>query len=229
MKDIITNTDKLNFISETIDLRKDNNLARDIILNLKETMRKNNLKGLSAPQLGYNKRIFCIRYGEDDIRTYCNPVIDKVIGLQLSREKCSSLPGREFIRIRHPEINVIFQNPLGKTLSQKLRGAAAYLFQHHMDHLDDLLLSDVGLEIDEQFDKATKEEQDELIAVYLDSIDVKAKEAKKLVDEDSELKQISDGTDFINQVKEGKVILGETVTESKKVDPNEIKEKLDGE
>mgnify|MGYP002520695907 CR=1 FL=1 len=228
MKKIITDAKKLNYMSDVIDLRKEGALARQIIVELKEVIRKKKLNALSAPQIGYDKRIFCIKYGEDDIRTYCNPMITKVTGMQLSREKCSSIPGKEFIRIRHPEIEVVFQNPLGKAVSQKLTGGASYLFQHHIDHLDNLLLSDVGLEIDEQFDKASKEEQDEVIAMYLDAIDMKAKEAKKIVEDTPELKSLSDGIDFMQQVKEGKIQLGDKVTVSKKIDPENIEENIDG-
>lgn len=228
MKKIITDARKLDYMSETIDLRKEGQLARQVILELKEVIRKKNLNALSAPQIGYSKRIFCIKYGKDDIRTYCNPVITKCTGLQLSRERCSSIPGKQFVRIRHPEIEVMFQNPLGKPIGQKIMGAAAYVFQHQVDHLDNLLLSDVGLEVDEMFDNASKEEQDEVIAAYLDSLDMKAKEAKKLVDDNPELKRISDGIDFMDQVREGKVKLGESVTVNKKLDPKEL-ESVNGE
>jgi hypothetical protein len=86
-------------------------------------------------------------------------------------------------------------------------GVAAKVFQHEMDHLDGLLLSDIGLEIDEMFDNATEEERMEVINMYLDSLDIKQKEIDKEIQEDEELKKISDGIDFMTKVQKGEVQL----------------------
>ena len=99
MKEIITDIDKLNEIGicDVIDTRKENELLRERIVNLKEVVRSQNLSILSAPQLGYDKRVFVINYN-GDIRTYVNPMIVNVKGLELSRETCPSLPGKEYIQ-----------------------------------------------------------------------------------------------------------------------------------
>jgi hypothetical protein len=87
----------------------------------------------------------------------------------------------------------MYQTPLGKIESKQFMGAAAKVFQHEMDHLDGLLLSDIGLEIDELFDNATEEERMEVINMYLDSLDIKQKEIdkyeEKLIDEERKLKE----------------------------------------
>lgn len=216
MAEIIKDESKLGLIADEIDLRKESKLAQKVIVELKETIRENNLKGLSAPQIGYNVRIFCIRYGNNDIRTYCNPIIARVKGITLSREKCASLPDKQFIRVRHPEISVVFQDPLSKIVEQKLYGAAAVQFQHEQDHLDGLLLSDVALEIDEEFDKATDEERKQVIDAYIDSLDLREKEAKKEVEDNTELKEISDGIEFMTAVSKGEVKLGKVIDLGKK-------------
>ena len=211
MKEIITDIDKLNEIGicDVIDTRKENELLREIIVNLKEVVRSQNLPSLSAPQLGYDKRVFVINYN-GDIRTYVNPMIVNVKGLELSRETCPSLPGKEYIRIRHNEIQVAYQTPLGKYESAKLFGLVAKVFQHEVDHLDGLLLCDVGLEVDEEFDKATDEERQEVINMYLDSLDMKQKQLEKEIQENKDLKQVSDAIDFMNGVREGTVKLQNT-------------------
>ena len=211
MKEIITDIDKLNEIGicDVIDTRKENELLREIIVNLKEVVRSQNLSSLSAPQLGYDKRVFVINYN-GDIRTYVNPMIVNVKGLELSRETCPSLPGKEYIRIRHNEIQVAYQTPLGKYESAKLFGLVAKVFQHEVDHLDGLLLCDVGLEVDEEFDKATDEERQEVINMYLDSLDRKQKQLEKEIQENKDLKQVSDAIDFMNGVREGTVKLQNT-------------------
>lgn len=212
MKEIITDVEKLSDRCEEIDTKKENALMREIILELKDTLRNTpNAVGLAAPQIGYNKRIFVINFS-GDLRSFVNPIITQVKGLTLSREGCLSIPGKEYIRPRHNDINVIYQTPLGKAESRRLIGRAAEVFQHELDHLDGLLLSDVGLEIDENFDKATEDERAEVIKAYMESLDLKQKEVEKRIEEDEELKKTSDAIDFMEKLQKGEVQLGESVS-----------------
>jgi peptide deformylase len=202
--DIIYDIEKLSIRADEIDVRKDNKEVRDITVALKNAVREHNLLSLSANQIGFNKRVFVINFN-GDLRTFVNPVITQVKGFELSRETCSSIPDKTFIRPRHNDIMVMYQTPLGKIESKQFMGAAAKVFQHEMDHLDGLLLSDIGLEIDEMFDNATDEERKQVINMYLDSLDIKQKEIDKEIQEDEDLKKISDGIDFMTKVQKGEV------------------------
>lgn len=202
--DIITDVEKLSIRADEVDVRKDNKEVREITVSLKNAVREHNLLSLSAPQIGIDKRIFVINFN-GDIRTFINPMITNVKGFELSRETCSSIPDKTFIRPRHNDIQVMYQTPLGKIESKQFMGAAARVFQHCIDHLDGLLLSDIGLEIDEMFDNATEEERTAVINMYLDSLDIRQKEVDKEIQEDKELKQIVDGIDFMEKVKKGEV------------------------
>ena len=218
VKEIITDLDKLSDRCDEIDVRKENQLMRDIILDLKQTLRENPTGvGLAANQIGYDKRIFIINFN-GDLRTFINPVISQVKGFTLNRESCLSLPGKSFIRPRHNEINVIYQTPLGKTESRKIVGLAAYVFQHELDHLDGLTLADIGLEVGEDFDKASEEEKNEVINAYLDSLDIKQKQVEKEIQEDETLKKTSDAINFIEKLQKGKVELGDQVSAKRKQD-----------
>lgn len=205
--DILTikkDIEKLSERAEEIDTRKDNKLVQEIVLALKNKIRERDLAALSAPQIGYNKRIFCINFN-GDIRTFINPIITAVKGFELSREKCSSIPKKEFIRPRHNNIDVCYMTPLGKIESRKFLGLAAKVFQHHMDHLEGLLLSDIGLEIDADFDKASEEEKQKIIDMYLDSLDIKRKDLNTEVEADPELKKTADAIDFMTKLQRGEV------------------------
>lgn len=189
-----------------IDTSSEGNLQREITLALKRTIEKENITALSAPAIGYDKRIFCIKF-DTEIKTFINPLVVKAEGIQLSREKCTSIPGKEFIVPRNTSLNVIYQRPMGKAESRQLVGLAAYVFQHEMQHLDGLLLSDFALEIDEDWDKASDEEKEEVIKYYLDSLDLKEKELDTEIKEDPELKQLSDAIDFMTSVYKGETKL----------------------
>lgn len=210
--DIIYDVEQLSVRADEVDVRKDNQSVRDIVVSLKKTVREHGLTSLTAPQIGINKRIFVINFN-GDIRTFINPMITSVKGLELSRETCSSIPGREFIRIRHNNIRVMYTTPLGKIEHKPFLGAAAMVFQHCVDHLDGLLISDVGLEVDEMYDNATDEERQEVINMYLDSLDIKQKEVEQEIQADDELKKIAEGIEFMEKVGKGEVQL-ETIPES---------------
>ena len=200
------NNEKLLSRSDEINTTENGNLQREITAALKKTIEKNNLVSLSANAIGYDKRIFCIKFDEE-IKTFINPIIVKAEGLQLSREKCTSIPGREFIVPRNTNISVIYQRPMGKIESRQIVGLAAFIFQHELQHLDGVLLSDFALEIDSEWDKASDEEREEVINYYLDSLDIKAKELDKEIQDDPELKKMSDAIDFMASVYKGETKL----------------------
>jgi len=207
MKEIITDEIALSKRALEIDTRTQNKEMREIISEIKNTIRKKELFALSAPAIGYGRRIFCMNFSDLEIKTFINPVIMSSEGLTISRETCTSIPGKTFLLPRNKEITVMYQDPMGRAQSRKLTGAAACVFQHEIQHLDGMIISDIGLEIDERFDEASKEEQDELIKAYLESLDLVAKELSEDIQNDPELKQLSDGIDFLTGVQTGEVEL----------------------
>ena len=68
-----------------------------------------------------------------------------------------------------------------------------------------MLLSDVGLEIDEQWDNASEDERAEVLKAYIESLDLKQKELEKDVQENPELKEVSDAIDFMTKAKTGEI------------------------
>lgn len=203
IKEIVTNYDNLSKRCDEFNLSKENTEAQEIILDLKNVIRANeDMVGLSANQIGYNKRILCLNFN-GDIKTFINPIITNVKGMELSREKCHSIPDKEFIRIRNTQIEVTYQTPLGKIESKKLLGKAAIVMQHHIDHLDGLLLNDVSLEIDENWDKATDEEREEVINMYLDSLDITSRELNKELESNEEAMKLKKDIEFAKSVISG--------------------------
>lgn len=215
VREIITDEEILGLRSDEINVLKQGTLVREITKALKDTIRDKGLKSLSAPAIGYKYRIFCLNFLDSEIKTFINPMITNAEGVQLAREKCNCFPDREFIRPRNPKIKAIYQNPTGKVLTSEFVGLSAVVFQHELDHLDGVLLTDLALEIDDQWDKASDEEKQEVIGAYLDSIDIKQKELEKEIQEDPDLKRASDAIDFMTKVQTGEVKLGSFDTKEK--------------
>lgn len=229
VKDILTideHFDELSTRCDEIDVRKDASIMREINKSLKDTMRTKELVSLSAPSIGYNKRIFCLNFVDTEIKTFINPVIVEAKGLTLAQETCISIPGRTFIRPRNTSVKVFYQRPTGQTESREFLGMAAIKIQHEIDHLDGLLLSDVGLEIDDDYENATEEEKAEIINAYLDSLDLKSKELEKEIEETPELKETSDAIKFIESVYKGETKL-ELVHNEEKINGEAISNKTE--
>ena len=203
VKDIVTDELQLSERAVEIDVRTQAAEMREIIKALKDTMRAKGLSSLSAPAIGYNRRIFCIDFKDSEIKTFINPIIAQAKGMQLSVEKCVCIPDKEFMRPRNNDLMIVYQRPTGQIENRQIVGMSAIVFQHELDHLDGLLLSDVGIEIDEDFHNACEEEQQEVINAYLDALDIKKKEINTEIETNPELKQLSDGIDFMESVYKG--------------------------
>lgn len=209
VKSIITDLVELDKLgrAEEIDPRKENKLMREIISNVKRTMRKNNLVSLSAPAIGYNKRIFCIDFSDKEIKTFINPLVTNLSGMELTREVCSSIPGKEFIRPRNSTIDIIYTTPQGMIKSNSFKGLAASVIQHEIDHLDGITLADIGLEIEDDFNTATDEEKFEIINMYLDSLDMTREDLIKDFQQDENLRQEYEADKFMEMLGQGKIKL----------------------
>ena len=202
VKTVITDYEAYNDRADEIDLRKEGKLAQQTIVDLKQTMKKYDYVCLAAPHIGVNKRILCINF-KGDIRTFCNPLMTASEGFELSREKCPALNNKEYIRPRQNKVTIMYQNPMGKVVSQTFSGLAARVMQYGIDILDGLLLSDVGLELDENWDKGTEAERDEILGLYLESLDIKRKDIKTQIDNDPEAKQMMSAIEFMESVQRG--------------------------
>ena len=211
----IKDYDKFDDRCDEINPKKQNAEMRETILAIKEVMEAKKLSALAAPQIGYRNRIVCLKVGDKQPITYVNPFITKVNGFTLSKESDISIPNKTFIVPRNVEVEVQYCTPLGQWMTQKMTGMTAFVMQRMINMLDGLLISDIGLEIDEEWDKATDEERAEVIKAYCESLDITMKDVQKdIEDSDGTLKKVYSAIKFTEGVNSGKVKL-ETVEENK--------------
>lgn len=212
VKRILTDDTELSDWSVEIDPVKNGKLAQEIIIALKNTMREAELISLTAPQIGYKYRIFCLKFGENDFRTFINPAVENNVDMSIVKETCSSRPDKKYIIPRFSKVKFYYTTPLGKIESATLVGKAAAVFQHCMDHLNGLLVSDVGLEIDDDFEEASTEDQEAIISMYLESLDLRQKELAEEIESDEDLSKLNDAIKFIASVKDGSTQLDNNLT-----------------
>ncbi|MCL4835619.1 MAG: peptide deformylase [Caldilineaceae bacterium] len=121
-------------------------LLDDMVL----TMREANGAGLAAPQIGLDQRISVIEWPEDPdnpeetLRRYevINPEIIKAKGAEEGQEGCLSLPGLAADVVRATYVLVQYQDRHGKEVRLKTYNWLARIFQHEIDHLHGVLMTD---------------------------------------------------------------------------------------
>jgi peptide deformylase len=134
--------------------RTDGAAVRALIKRLVTVMRRADLVGISAPQIGVSKRIFVSEIRKTKarpheqsapVKVYINP---RIIGASKQRkgmyEGCGSvLEGALFAQVpRHTSITLKYHTEQGIELTESLEGLEAHIVQHEIDHLDGILFLD---------------------------------------------------------------------------------------
>lgn len=144
-------TKKATLLSKT-ELKKE---YQTVLLEMKKYVEQNEqVAGLALPQVGISKRAFIAKLDVGDTtytEVFINPSIvpfdkEKKVG----KEGCLSIPGQEFLVERYHGIEVIYQGSNGKAKKLKLKGFNARVVQHEYDHLNGILISEIGTAIQEK-------------------------------------------------------------------------------
>ena len=222
MESIIIDAEKLSIPSEPLTFLSESGAqteeGNEIINKIKEVMEANpELLALAAPQIGVNKRIFCLRFS-DQIKTFINPIITKKKGLNIVIETCASMPGKEIVIGRPEEITVVYYNDEFKYEDNKLMGVGASLFDQQAQILDGILPSELGLISDiEEDGKIEEADLTEIIPFYKDTfLPSKLGGLKQAIDSDEEASKTFNQLKFTEGVINGRIAVVESEEESAK-------------
>ncbi|MFA5338237.1 MAG: peptide deformylase [Candidatus Omnitrophota bacterium] len=97
--------------------------------------------GIAANQVGIDLSLAVIEF-EDKLFKLINPRILKKTGKVKFLEGCLSFPGLEVEINRAKKIWVSYINEKGESIDLELDGIFSIVFQHEIDHLNGILLSD---------------------------------------------------------------------------------------
>lgn len=205
--EIITDLTQLREPSEPLkfvtDTGFDTEEGTEIVEKLKATMEENpDIEALSAPQIGINKRIFCIKF-DDGIRIFINPILTRKNGLSVAAEKCSSMPGKEILIARPKDIILKFTNEEFKYDDNKFMGYAAALVDQQCQLLDGVTPDLMGLVTDladGSFYDLSEDDKATAIDMYTKYAKTKAEEFKSYITPEMEkdYKQLKFTEDVIN-------------------------------
>ena len=222
MESIIYDIDVLSIPSEPLTFLTEQGAkteeGEEIINKIKEVMETNTeLLALSAPQIGINKRIFCLRFN-DQIKTFINPIITKKKGLNIVIETCTSMPGKEIVIGRPEEITVVYYNDEFKYEDNKLVGVAASMFDQQAQLLDGVLPNELGLVSDIKEDgKIEEADLAEIIPFYKDTfLPSKLEGLKQVIDSDEETSKAFNQLKFTEGVINGRIAVVEPEEETAK-------------
>ncbi|MBI3159072.1 MAG: peptide deformylase [Chloroflexi bacterium] len=121
-------------------------LVDDIV----ETMRDAPGVGLAAPQIDVPLRLIVVEFGDEDdeevrkrLYTLANPeIIRPSAELVTGIEGCLSIPGFVAEVDRHESVTVKAFNRRGQPVKIKAKGWLARIFQHEVDHVNGILMTD---------------------------------------------------------------------------------------
>lgn len=172
---VITNLDELRDASSPLEFITnttiDTSEGKEIIEQLKSFLTENkDVIAISAPQLGIKKRIFCIKFNDDVIKTFINPIITKKSKFTISPEEFYGLPGKEILISRPNDITVVYYNDDFKYEDNKLFDGVARVFVQQYELLEGILPDAYGLvsDIEEngRVSDLTEEEASQLPELY---------------------------------------------------------------
>ena len=118
-------------------------LTQQLIDDMIKTMYEAPGIGLAAPQIGISKRLFVCDVGDDhELSVFVNPQLVDLVGTETAIEGCLSIPGKIGEVTRAQSCTLTGWDRHGKKVSVAATGLLARCFQHEVDHLDGVLISD---------------------------------------------------------------------------------------
>ena len=155
--------------SEEIDIENINKEILEIIEDLKSTLEYGTGLGISAPQIGINKRIIVVGAKKENIKyndaeeipitPMINPTWKKLSDeTDIQFEGCMSIPTIRGKVRRYKDIELTYFNENGEKTIKELNGFFARLVQHECDHLDGInfiekVVNDDGFATKENIEK----------------------------------------------------------------------------
>lgn len=110
--------------------------------SMSETLQRFQGLGLSANQVGINKRLCVINMGDKNWIMFNPKIVNKSEEMSPLSEGCLSYPGL-FLKVpRANSVTLQFQAMNGEWVEQKVDGLTAVCVQHELDHLDGIVYTD---------------------------------------------------------------------------------------
>lgn len=181
---------------------------QDIINKLKTVINtKDEYFAISAPQIGINKRIICLKF-TSGVKTFINPIVTKKQNYQIGVETCANMPNKEILVLRPTDITLVYYNDTFKYEENKLTGVAARFFEQAYQFLDGITPEALGMIADITRDGKLEDQSEDdkkaIFDIYKKYITIKTSSAKKEIELNDELKKEYNSLKFTENVINGR-------------------------
>lgn len=152
---IVSDIDVLHIKSEEVTEDEGNEIAKRLI----DEVEGNEIAaGLAAIQIAIPKRVFITLAEDKQWVSWINPVLEEKMDEEVfCNESCLSLPGQHYRTKRSSQIKVSCLEE-NERRSYVLFGLDAIIFQHELDHLNGIILTDHGTLIEKEIEKVGRNE-----------------------------------------------------------------------
>ncbi|MFB6212590.1 MAG: peptide deformylase [Candidatus Magasanikbacteria bacterium] len=138
---------KTNKIDTDSLTKEDKKNIRDTVKEMRRTMNKADGVGLSANQVGLEKRFFVAQIKDENNKpkfySIFNPeIIKKSEETKKMMEGCLSIPDKHGIVERPKKVKIEHETLEGKRKTMSAWGILARVIQHEIDHLNGILFTD---------------------------------------------------------------------------------------
>lgn len=97
---------------------------------------------VAAPQIGSSLSMLAYRDKDRNPVVISNPTILACSGRQLGFEGCLSFPDQRFLVMRHQKVRIAANDIIGEPVKLSAHDWMARMFQHELDHLDGILVTE---------------------------------------------------------------------------------------
>ncbi|MBI4123216.1 MAG: peptide deformylase [Parcubacteria group bacterium] len=131
---------------------------RKLIAHMKRVMVESHGVGLAAPQIGIPSQVIIVQ-SPKKILGFVNPkIVRKSIEKSAEEEGCLSIPGIFIPVKRSLAVEIECETSRGERVQIKAKGLVARIFQHEIDHINGILITDhLGLRNRWKLRKALKQ------------------------------------------------------------------------
>jgi peptide deformylase len=100
--------------------------------------------GLAAVQIGVPSRVMLVQVGPGKFRPFINPELKRTLNrFETKSEGCLSVPIFKWGDVSRPaKCDATWLDPQGREHSETLTSHVARIFQHELDHLNGILMTD---------------------------------------------------------------------------------------
>lgn len=197
-------------VSEEIEeMDKKEEKLKPIFDEMEETINRENLLGITAPQIGHNLRIIAMKFS-DGIQFFINPLITKSSDFKIVKEKCLGYndTNKCYLVPRFEKIEFGYQTKKGTIMQCTFTKEASYVFQQFEKLLDGVTLDAYGYEINEEkFDKLSDDDKQKVLQDYYDELMGLEKEVTSEIDADPVLHDQLRQLQFLESVYSGETKL----------------------